>query len=96
MTVGNYVPHPIDTSDVEIPKKIAALAEKLAKNTHEVWSTGRIAEGWQYGLVRDDMLKTHPSLRPYEELSDSEKDYDRKTSMQTICLILKLGYKIEK
>lgn len=32
----NYVPNPIDTSDVELPEGVLDLVEKLAENTHEV------------------------------------------------------------
>ena len=49
-----------------------------------------------YGPQRDDTLKTHPCLIPYEELPDSEKEYDRNTSIGTLKLILKLGFKIRK
>ncbi len=91
-----YKPNPINTSDVKLDPEIAALGEKLAKNVHEVWSEGRIAEGWVYGESRDDVKKTHPCLVPYEDLPESEKDYDRSTAFQTLRLIVKLGYKIEK
>lgn len=33
---------------------------------------------------------------PYEELSDSEKEYDINTALETIKLIIKLGFKIER
>ena len=72
------------------------LTELLAKNTHEVWSAGRIAQGWGYGEVRNDEEKKHPDLIPYEELTDGEKSYDRNTALETIKCILKLGYTIEK
>ena len=91
-----YTPKPIDTSDIDIGGEILELCEMLAKNTHEVWSLGRINEGWTYGEVRDDAKKQHPCLVPYEELPESEKNYDRSTSLQTLKLIVKLGYKIER
>ena len=91
-----YIPHPVDTSDIVLPKELTELTEKIAENVHEVWSRGRIAEGWTYGPVRDDALKQTPCLVPYDELPDSEKEYDRNTAMETIRLILKLGYRIEK
>ena len=91
-----YTPAPIDTKAVCLPDEILQLSEKLAKNAHEVWSTGRIAQGWTYGPVRDDVQKTHPCLVPYEDLPEQEKDYDRNTSMETLKLILRLGYTITK
>lgn len=68
----------------------------LAKNAHENWAALRIAEGWRYGPRRDDALRQHPSLVPYERLSESEKEYDRRTAVETIKTILSLGYRIEE
>lgn len=91
-----YKPNPIDTSSVVLPKDLLELTEKIAENVHENWSEGRIADGWTYGEKRDDVKKTTPCLVPYSELSESEKDYDRNTAIQTLKLIVALGYKIEK
>ena len=68
------------------------LLEKLARNTHEVWAKGRMDQGWSWGPVRNDTLKQHPCLVPYEMLSEEEKAYDRQTALETIKLILSLGY----
>ena len=91
-----YTPDPINTDDVVVDKEITDLAELLAKNTHEVWAKGRIADGWTYGEKRNDELKQTPCLVPYEELTEEEAAYDRNTAMETVKLILKLGYKITK
>ena len=91
-----YKPKPVDTSKVVLPKDLNALVEIIAKNVHEVWSEERIKEGWTYGPVRDDIKKTTPCLVPYEELPENEKEYDRKTAFETLKLVVKLGYKIEK
>ena len=50
--------------------------------------------GLEYGEQRNDELKTHPCLVPYEDLTEEEKEYDRNTSIGTLKLILKLGFKI--
>ena len=89
-----YNPKPINTKDVVLDNEILELAEVLAKNTHDVWAEGRIKEGWKYGECRNDNLKTTPCLVPYEELPESEKEYDKKTAIETLKLIKKLGYKI--
>ncbi len=90
-----YIPHPIDTSAVEVGPDLLELAELLARNTHEVYVQGRLAEGWTLG-PRDDGRKTNPTLVPYEDLSETEKDYDRRTSMETLKVILSLGYRLVK
>ena len=91
-----YTPKPINTDDVELSEELLKLKEKLAENTHEVWAEGRISEGWSYGEKRDDINKQTPCLVPYEELDETEKEYDRKTALETLKLIVKLGYKIIK
>lgn len=91
-----YKPEPIDTSNVSLPKEILELTEKIAENVHDNWALGRIAEGWVYGETRDDEKKTTPCLVPYPELTEGEKEYDRNTAIETLKLIIALGYKIEK
>ncbi len=91
-----YTPKPIDTSNIELPKEITELTEKIAANVHENWAAERIADGWTYGEKRDDEKKTTPCLVPYDELPEREKDFDRITAIQSIKTILALGYKIEK
>lgn len=94
MTPENYIPQPIDTSDTQLPDPLLPLREAIARNVHEVWAQERIRQGWSYGPQRDDERRRHPCLVPYEDLSEEEKDYDRNTSVQTLRLILKLGFDI--
>ena len=93
---SNYTPQPVDTSDVRLPAELDELVEKIAKNVHEVWAQSRIEQGWTYGEERNDELKHHPCLVPYEELPEIEKDYDRDTALGTLKLICKLGFKITR
>lgn len=96
MKQETYVPKPVDTTGVELPKEMNSLVEKMAKNVHEVWAESRIKEGWSYGPSRDDKQKTHPCLVAYEDLPDNEKAYDRDTAVGTLKLIMKLGFSIEQ
>ena len=91
-----YTPKPVDTSKIELASDLIELTEKIAENVHEVWALGRIEEGWTYGEERDDKNKKTPCLVPYNELPESEKAFDRNTAMETVKLIMSLGYKIEK
>lgn len=94
MKTGNYVPQPIDTKDVVLPKELNSLVEQMAKNVHEIWAETRISQGWTYGPERKDAEKKHPCLIPYEELPEEEKVYDRNTSVETLKFILKVGFDI--
>ena len=91
-----YIPQPIDISNVKLPKELEQLAGLISENVHEVWAATRITQGWKYGEQRNDELKTHPCLVPYEELPEEEKEYDYSTSIGTLKLIIKLGFKISK
>ncbi len=96
MTSNQYTPHPIDTSDVELSDELKQLTEQMARNVHDNWAVGRIKEGWTYGPERNDTLKQNPCLVDYDELPENEKDYDRNTAIETLKLILKLGWRVEK
>ena len=89
-----YTPKPVDISDVELDSSLMELVEVMAKNVHEVWAETRIKDGWRYGETRNDERLEHPCLIPYEELPDSEREYDRNTAIGTLKLIHKLGFKI--
>ncbi len=91
-----YHPQPIDLSDVELEKDLTELIEPMAKNVHEVWAKSRIGQGWTYGEKRNDELKLHPCLIPYEDLPEVEKDYDRNTAIGTLKLIKYMGFKISR
>lgn len=92
----NYLPQPMDTSDVVLPDQLNDLVEQMAKNVHEVWAKSRMEQGWIYGAERNDALKHHPCLVAYEDLPEVEKAYDRDTALETLKLITKLGFKISK
>ena len=86
----------MDTKDVRLPEELNELVEQMAKNVHEVWAQARIQQGWTWGPERNDALKHHPCLVPYEDLPESEREYDRNTSIETLKLICKLGFKISR
>lgn len=85
---------PISTEGITLPAELAALVERLAENNHDQWARQRINEGWTYGPQRDDALKTHPDLVPDGDLPEEEKEYDRISVVQTVKVILMLGYEI--
>ena len=91
-----YEPKPIDLTGVELPEELEELREAIAENAHEVWAVNRKAEGWSYGSKRDDEKKQNPCMIPYSQLPESEKAYDREMAVNTIKLLIKLGYEIKK
>ena len=68
-----------------IPVKQRALAisrseqmiESLAEAEHRRWMAEKIVAGWRHAEQRDNARKLHPSLKPYSQLSEPEKQKDR-------------------
>jgi serine phosphatase RsbU (regulator of sigma subunit) len=51
--------------------------ETMARVEHIRWSWEKRLNGWTFGSIKDDIKRTHPSLIPYDHLSESEKEKDR-------------------
>jgi RyR domain len=91
-----YQPVPVGTSAITLTAEIRELTELLAANTHEVWARRRLSEGWRYEPERNDAKKEHAGPVRYQDLSESEKEYDRHTAVETLKVSLCLGYRVEK
>ncbi len=96
MTIMSYEPRPIDTSEIELPGELERLVERLAESNHDHWALKRLQEGWTYGPERNDRRQTHPDLVPYGQLSEAEKEYDRRSVVETLKAILALGWEIRE
>jgi ryanodine receptor 2 len=94
--LATYTPKTIDTSHIRLPPGLEELVEKLAQNNHDHWARKRIEEGWRFGANRNDSKKEHPDLLPYDQLPESEKEYDRKTVVEALKAIIALGYDVTR
>lgn len=61
--------------------------ESLAIAEHDRWMAERESQGWTFGEVRDEEAKTHPSIRPWSELTEADRDKDR-DAVRDIPLVL--------
>ena len=93
---NDYRPEPVETSGIELDASIEPLIELLACNVHDLWARERLAQGWIYGPARDDSRKQHPCLVPYEQLPESEKEYDRQVAVGTLKAIAAFGYHLTR
>ncbi len=91
-----YVPSPEDLTGIRLDGGLGADVETIARDIHETWASLRLAQGWRYGPRYDGAAKRHPCLIEYESLPESEREVDRATVTQTIRMLLKMGYTIEK
>src|SRR5687768_609127 len=91
-TDKDYVPSPLDTSQIKLTDDIIKLNDLLAKNAHDNLAQMRIFQGWKFGSIRDESKKEHPGLIPYKDLPEPEKEFNRSTALETIKMLLSLGY----
>lgn len=91
-----YTPNPVNLTKIELSQSLQKDIEKIARNIHETWGEQRKMQGWKYGEVYDAHQKTHPCMVEYDTLPEFEKDIDRATVVQTIKMLLFMGYTIKK
>jgi hypothetical protein len=89
-----WTPSPSDTSAVELPAELLPLVERLAENAHDNWADLKLSQGWQWGVATEPAAKRHHLLVPYSELSEEDKEPDRRLAVQTLKLVLCLGFEI--
>jgi RyR domain/TrkA-N domain len=65
------------------------LFELLAETEHNRWMAQLYLNGWRYSEVRDDSKKLHTDLKPYNDLSEGVKDWDR-DAVRNIPKLIKL------
>lgn len=62
-----------------LPEQLSAQElEALARLEHRRWTVSRVLAGWTRG-ARDDLARRHPSICPWGELDDAEREKDSVT-----------------
>ncbi len=89
-----YQPDPITFKEDVLPDGLQRYMDWIGKQVHERWAANRIQDGWEYGEQYDGVHKKHPCLVSYEDLPESEREYDRSTARHTIQLLMYAGFRI--
>jgi hypothetical protein len=50
--------------------------EALPSASHESWLAMKEADGWKYGPFKDEALRLHPCMVPFEALPQSQQSKD--------------------
>jgi hypothetical protein len=72
------------------------LCEALAKSQHASWLRERNGDGWRYGDRYDRRAKTHPMMRPWQELPEQYRKVDPDTPQTFLEEINRQGYMVVK
>jgi RyR domain len=72
--------------------KHLALCIALAKQEHESWLHERTNAGWHYGLEFDAAAKTHPLIRPWDQLPERYKMPDLDWPQKLVSMLNDNGY----
>ena len=51
-----------------------AIAEQVAKQIHTTWINKRVNEGWNYGIKYNNKMRQDPSLLPWQQLNEIQKN----------------------
>ena len=68
------------------------LLEQLAAAAHDVYCEDLEGRGYQLGPARDEARKISPSLRPYTELPEEDKEQNRASVRDIPAKLAKAGY----
>ncbi|KAK6297768.1 hypothetical protein J4Q44_G00323510 [Coregonus suidteri] len=93
---GNFDPKPINTANISLPEKLDYIANKFAEHSHVKWSSEKVTAGWKMGECVDDDAKTHPLLKPYKSLSETERETYRWPVKESLKSMLAMGWNMER
>jgi len=68
----------------------------MAQLEHDHWCREKTSEGWNYGSDKDSDKKTNPSILPWEELPEREKEKNKKFIWDLPRLLARAGFQIER
>jgi hypothetical protein len=71
-----------------------SIIEDLARASHEAWYERRKAQGWSYGPKRIDEEKKHHLMLPYKELTERDKELNRRPVRYTYAKMLEVGFQV--
>jgi hypothetical protein len=90
--VSPYRPQTIDTSGLDLGD-CQPLIEPLARNAHDVWAQMRMQAGWSYGPERDDACRLHPCLVPFDDMSETDRAFDRAMIAEILRAAIIMGFR---
>ena len=81
-----------EVGDLPVPDDVL---EQLAVNEHDRWSRDQLRDGWRpTDGDKDPDRKLHPALKPWDELSEADREKDRDAMRALPRILASVGYQI--
>lgn len=74
--------------------KFGALCNAWAKRQHDSWMHERTEAGWSYGTSISTKNKTHPLIRPWQDLPEQFRKVDHQQPQSLLDLLNDQGYAV--
>lgn len=71
------------------------IVQKFSEHYHDAWASRKLENGWTYGEQWSDVNKTHPRLKPYNMLSDYERERYKEPVRESLKALLAIGWNVE-
>lgn len=71
------------------------IVVKFSEHYHDAWASRKLENGWTYGDQWSDVNKTHPRLKPYNTLSDYERERYKEPVRESLKALLAIGWSVE-
>jgi len=71
------------------------IVQKFSEHYHDAWASRKLENGWTYGEQWSDVNKTHPRLKPYNMLSDYERERYKEPVRESLKALLAIGWSVE-
>jgi hypothetical protein len=68
----NYAPEYMKSALIKSIRLV--LQGATPEQTHELWLSDKIEDGWTFGKVKDSYARKHPCMLPYEDLPQTQRD----------------------
>lgn len=85
----------VPTHRSEVVSIDARMIEPLAAAEHRRWIASRTIAGWRFGETHSESERTHPSMVPWANLTEADREKDRAVIRQMPTVVHTAGHSLE-
>ncbi|KAI1309033.1 Ryanodine receptor [Halotydeus destructor] len=93
---GPYKPNPVPISGVSLTADLHNIVQKFSEHYHDAWSQRKFENGWTYKETWSMTRKTHPRLKPYHMLTETERNKYREPIADALKTLIASNWKLDQ